>query len=100
CDVPVVVCFAVRAAGALRFRVGIEEVIDPRDVAGPDRQAAITRRYMGAVERFIRRWPEQYFWARPWRRMGWSRRGRPSGGSGPLTTARLTGQETRPTAWG
>lgn len=45
------------------FEVVCEDVIDPRDYAGrPDAVRAITERYTAALERIIRRHPEQYFW--------------------------------------
>ncbi|MBA4067775.1 MAG: lipid A biosynthesis acyltransferase [Isosphaera sp.] len=45
------------------FAVEVEDVIDPREYAGrPDAVAAITARYTAALERVIRRHPEQYFW--------------------------------------
>lgn len=53
--------------GVPRTRAGYvihcEEVIDPREYAGrPDAVKAITQRYHAALERLIRRHPEQYFW--------------------------------------
>ena len=48
---------------AAGYRVVCEEVIDPRELAGrPDAVRAITQRYHAALERVIRRHPEQYFW--------------------------------------
>ena len=45
------------------FRVWTEDVIDPRDYAGrADAVKAITQRYHDALERMIRKHPEQYFW--------------------------------------
>jgi KDO2-lipid IV(A) lauroyltransferase len=45
------------------YRITCEEVIDPRDFAGrPDAVRAITQHYHAALERLIRRHPEQYFW--------------------------------------
>jgi KDO2-lipid IV(A) lauroyltransferase len=47
------------------YAVTCEDVIDPRDYAGLSRLAAvreITQRYTAALERAIRRHPEQYFW--------------------------------------
>lgn len=45
------------------YSVQCEEVIDPRDYADrPDAVKAITQRYTAALERMIRRHPEQYFW--------------------------------------
>ena len=45
-----------------RFEVGCEEVIDPRDVQSHDPVGEITREFTAALERAIRRAPEQYFW--------------------------------------
>jgi KDO2-lipid IV(A) lauroyltransferase len=43
--------------------VEVEEIIDPREyVERPDAVKAITQRYTSALERLIRRHPEQYFW--------------------------------------
>lgn len=45
------------------YAVEVEAVIDPRDYAGrPDAIPAITSLYTSALERLIRRHPEQYFW--------------------------------------
>jgi len=45
------------------YEIVTEDVIDPRDYAGrPDAIRAITERYTAALERLIRRHPEQYFW--------------------------------------
>jgi len=45
------------------YAVEVEDVIDPRDYAGrPDAVRAITERYTAALERLVRRHPEQYFW--------------------------------------
>jgi KDO2-lipid IV(A) lauroyltransferase len=45
------------------YAVEVEDVIDPRDFADrPDAVKAITERYTAALERLIRRHPEQYFW--------------------------------------
>jgi len=43
----------------VRYEIGCEEVIDPDECGGVDE---ITRRYTAALERAIRRAPEQYFW--------------------------------------
>ena len=46
-----------------RYEMVGEEVIDPRDYASRgDAVKAITQRYHAALERLIRRHPEQYFW--------------------------------------
>jgi KDO2-lipid IV(A) lauroyltransferase len=45
------------------YEVTCEDVIDSADYAGrPDAVSAITQRYHAALERLIRRHPEQYFW--------------------------------------
>jgi KDO2-lipid IV(A) lauroyltransferase len=45
------------------FAVEVEDIIDPRDyAASPDAIKEITQRYSSALERLIRRHPEQYFW--------------------------------------
>jgi KDO2-lipid IV(A) lauroyltransferase len=45
------------------YTVEAEDVIDPREYAHrPDAVQAITARYTSALERLIRRHPEQYFW--------------------------------------
>lgn len=60
------------------YEVVTEEVIDPRGYAGrPDAVAAITARYTAALERLIRRHPEQYFWLhRRWKSQPAARRAR------------------------
>jgi KDO2-lipid IV(A) lauroyltransferase len=48
---------------AVFYAVEVEDVIDPQDYAGrSDAVKAITQRYSAALERLIRRHPEQYFW--------------------------------------
>ncbi len=62
-DAVMAVCGTPRVGGPLQYETVCEEVIDPRDYAGrPDAVKAITRRYHAALERLIRRHPEQYFW--------------------------------------
>jgi KDO2-lipid IV(A) lauroyltransferase len=47
----------------VRYEIGCEEIIDPQDFAYTrDTVHAITQRYTAALERSIRRAPEQYFW--------------------------------------
>jgi KDO2-lipid IV(A) lauroyltransferase len=51
------------AVEGMFFTQVTEDVIDPREYAGrPDAVRAITERYTAALERLIRRHPEQYFW--------------------------------------
>jgi Kdo2-lipid IVA lauroyltransferase/acyltransferase len=51
-----------------RFEIGCEEVIDPRTIEARDELREITQRYTAALERIVRRAPEQYFWVhRRWK---------------------------------
>jgi KDO2-lipid IV(A) lauroyltransferase len=45
-----------------RFEVGCEAVIDPRKLSTSDPVREITSQFTAALERAIRRAPEQYFW--------------------------------------
>jgi len=52
----------------VRYEMGTEEIIDPLEFDGPDAVRQITERYTAALERVIRRAPEQYFWVhRRWK---------------------------------
>ncbi len=52
-----------RGVDGMFFTQIVEDVIDPRDYAGrADAVRAITERYTAALERLVRRYPEQYFW--------------------------------------
>ena len=48
----------------MKFALEIEDVIDPRDYSGRRATAVreITVRFTQAIERMVRRHPEQYFW--------------------------------------
>jgi KDO2-lipid IV(A) lauroyltransferase len=51
-----------------RFLIGAEEVIDPRAVKSANPVGELTQRFTSALERLIRRAPEQYFWVhRRWK---------------------------------
>lgn len=51
----------------VRYEIGSEDIIDP-DEFGADAVNEITRRYTAALERIVRRAPEQYFWVhRRWK---------------------------------
>ena len=51
-----------------RFEMGCEDVIDTLDYDGADAVEKITQRYTKALERAVRRAPEQYFWVhRRWK---------------------------------
>jgi len=53
----------VAPADGFHYEITCEDVIDPQDYEGrPDAVKAITQRYHAALERLIRRHPEQYFW--------------------------------------
>lgn len=52
----------------VRFEIGCEELIDPNEIESADPVTEITTRYSKALERAIRRAPEQYFWVhRRWK---------------------------------
>ncbi len=58
-----------------RFEMCCEEVIDPDTIDSTDPVGEITRRYTAALERMIRRAPEQYFWVhRRWKSLPQQRR--------------------------
>jgi KDO2-lipid IV(A) lauroyltransferase len=62
-QVPLVVLGVARLPGGLRYRIAIEDVIDPADYeARPDAVPAITQRFTAGLERLVRQAPEQYFW--------------------------------------
>jgi KDO2-lipid IV(A) lauroyltransferase len=61
--VPMAVLGIVKLGEPMRHRVDVEEVILPEDYAGrADAVRAITQRFTRALERVVRRRPEQYFW--------------------------------------
>jgi KDO2-lipid IV(A) lauroyltransferase len=58
-----VVLGTMRIAEPDRYAVVVSDVIDPRDYANrPDAVRALTQRYTSALERIVRRAPDQYFW--------------------------------------
>ncbi len=60
---PIFVCGAARIGWPMRYRVYLEDLILPEEYAGRrDAPRAITERYTRALERLVRRHPEQYFW--------------------------------------
>ena len=60
---PVLVFAAARVGSPMRYVVYFEDEILPEDYAGrADAVRAITERYTRALERLVRRHPEQYFW--------------------------------------
>jgi KDO2-lipid IV(A) lauroyltransferase len=57
-----------------RFELGCEEIVDPLDYDGADALREITQCYTSALERVVRRAPEQYFWVhRRWKSVPKSR---------------------------
>jgi KDO2-lipid IV(A) lauroyltransferase len=61
--VPLVVIGCARVGGPMQYHVYAEDVIDPEEYANrPDAARAITERFTSALERLVRRHPEQYFW--------------------------------------
>jgi Kdo2-lipid IVA lauroyltransferase/acyltransferase len=62
-NVPLLVGGVPRVGEPMRYQVIIEDVIEPAEYAKrPDSAQAITQRFTSALERLIRRNPEQYFW--------------------------------------
>jgi len=62
-DVPLLVGGVPRVGEPMRYQVMIEDVIEQAEYAErPDAVQAITQRFTSALERLIRRYPEQYFW--------------------------------------
>jgi KDO2-lipid IV(A) lauroyltransferase len=60
---PILVLGAARVGHPLRYELYLEDTILPEDyINRPDATQAITLRYTQALERLIRRFPEQYFW--------------------------------------
>jgi KDO2-lipid IV(A) lauroyltransferase len=78
-DAVMVVMGVPRTASPMKFALNIEEVIDPRDFSGrPDAIKAMTIQFTQAIERLVRRHPEQYFWLhRRWKHQPPQRRPRP-----------------------
>jgi len=61
--VPILVILARNTGAPLCYEIAIEELILPEDYEGrPDAVRAITQRFTSALERGVRRSPEQYFW--------------------------------------
>src|SRR5207249_8657403 len=61
--VPILVTTVRNLGAPLRYEVSLEELILPEDYEGQaDAVRAITQRFTSALERGVRRAPEQYFW--------------------------------------
>lgn len=62
-NAPIMVFGAARVGEPMRYTIYFEELILPEDHASErDAPRAITERYTRALERLVRRHPEQYFW--------------------------------------
>jgi KDO2-lipid IV(A) lauroyltransferase len=62
-QVPILVCGSARIGAPLRYRVEIEDVIYPEQYQDqPGAVKTMTQRFTSALERLVRRHPEQYFW--------------------------------------
>ena len=52
----------------VKYELGCEDVLDSRDFTSADAIPELTQQYSAALERAIRRAPEQYFWVhRRWK---------------------------------
>ena len=78
-DAKMVVIGVPRIGSNFHYEITGEDEIDPRDYAGrPDAVKAITQRYHAALERLIRRHPEQYFWLhRRWKTQPGAKKSKP-----------------------
>jgi Kdo2-lipid IVA lauroyltransferase/acyltransferase len=79
-DALIVVGYAIRKptedVSWTRYETGCEAVIDPRQYTGSNAVREITESYTQALERAIRRAPEQYFWVhRRWKSQPRPRKG-------------------------
>ncbi len=62
----------------VRYELGCEAVIDPESIDADDVLREITQQYTSALERAVRRSPEQYFWVhRRWKNQPGARKRRP-----------------------
>jgi KDO2-lipid IV(A) lauroyltransferase len=62
-DAPIFVFGAARVGSPMRYKTYLEDLILPEDYKSrPDAARAMTERYTRALERLVRRHPEQYFW--------------------------------------
>ncbi len=68
-DAPMLVCYARRAGGPLKFVVGLADIFDP--LSAPARLQGVTplsQWYSDVLEEVIRQTPDQYWWVhRRWR---------------------------------
>jgi KDO2-lipid IV(A) lauroyltransferase len=75
---PILVLGAARVGHPMQYRIYFEDIILPEDYAArSDAARAITERYTAALERMVRRHPEQYFWLhRRWKHQPLVKKGR------------------------
>ena len=77
-NVPMIVIGTPRVGQPMKYQVVVEEVIRPEEYAGKaDAVRRISQRFTAALERVVRRFPEQYFWLhRRWKHQPAARKGR------------------------
>jgi KDO2-lipid IV(A) lauroyltransferase len=75
---PIFVFGAARVGEPLQYRLYLEDLILPEEYAAdPHATRAITQRYTDALERLVRRHPDQYFWLhRRWKNQPTTRKNR------------------------
>jgi KDO2-lipid IV(A) lauroyltransferase len=62
-NAPLLVVGAAKVGEPMRYQIIAEDLIFPEEYAGhSDAVRAITQRFTSALERLVRRYPEQYFW--------------------------------------
>ncbi len=90
-NAPVVVGYARRIGPGFRYEVGCDAIIEPGEFTGTsDDVKLLTQRYTAALERIIRRDPDQYLWLH--RR--WKHQPKPRGrGRKPSATAMTEARE-------
>jgi KDO2-lipid IV(A) lauroyltransferase len=83
-QVPLLVIGTAKVGEPMQYAVLVEDIILPEEYEGrPDAVRQITQRFTGALERLVRRYPEQYFWLH--RR--WKHQPRAKGAKGAKTAA-------------
>jgi KDO2-lipid IV(A) lauroyltransferase len=77
-QVPLLVLGVCKVGEPLRYRVIVDEVILPEEHAGqPNAVRDMTQRFSSALERIIRKAPEQYFWLhRRWKHQPRAKKGK------------------------
>lgn len=73
---PLMVVYGKRTGGPLQFEIGCEEIADPERIPLESRDVfGLTQWYTGALEKVIRKAPDQYWWAhRRWKKRRMRRR--------------------------